>query len=172
MAKTTSNTSRLHKFKEMVVKALILTIYLASWFCALVFLSNSILEIDGIPYVGFGVAILKAAVSAKFMMMGLELFPLPINKGSSLIFGVLRRSIVYVIVVVALSYLFSGIEGYFHHKGFVESLDEFAKGSIKHLMALAITYWLIIVPYLAFSAFKEMIGEDKMREYLLGFRKG
>lgn len=171
MAKTSSHTSRLHKFKEMLVKAFILTSYLGAWFCALVFLSNSILEIDDIPYIGFGVAIVKAAVSAKFMIMGLELFPLPINKGSSLIFGVLRRSVVYVLVVVALSYLFSGIEGYFHHKGFMDSLHEFAGGSFRRLLALSITYWLIIVPYLAFTAFEELIGEEQMRKYLLGFRK-
>lgn len=159
---------RLSKFKEMVVTTLILTIYLASWFCALVFLSNSILEIDGVPYIGFGMAILKAAVAAKFMVMGLEIFPLPINHGAPLLHGILKRSIVYVVVVVGLSYLFAGIEGYFHHKGFMDSLHDFAGGSLKHLIALAIMYWLIVLPYLAFIAFRDAIGVDKMREYLLG----
>lgn len=159
------------KFKEMVIKTFVLTIYLASWFCALVFLSNSILGVDGVPYVGFSMAIIKAAVLAKFMIMGLEIFPLPLNKSSSLILGILKRSIVYVIVVVALSYIFAGIEGYFHHKGFVDSLHDFAGGSLRHLIALAIMYWLIVLPYLAFKAFEEVIGEEKMRDYLLGINK-
>ena len=171
MTQEHSNHTQFHKFKDMFVKTTILTIYLASWFCALVFLSNSILEVDGVPYVGFGMAIIKAGVLAKFMVMGLEIFPLPLNKSSSLIIGILKRSIVYVIVVVALSYLFAGIEGYFHHKGFLDSIHNFAGGSFRHLIALAIMYWLIVLPYLAFKAFEEVIGEEKMRAYLLGLSK-
>lgn len=160
------NHPSFNKFKEMIIRTLLLTTYLAAWFCALVFLSDSILEIDGVPYIGFGMAIIKAAVTAKFMIMGLEIFPLPINKSSSLVFGVLKRSIVYVVVVVALSYLFAGIEGYFHHEGFVEPMRHFAGGNLKHLIALTITYWLIILPYLAYYGLEEVIGQERMHELL------
>ena len=171
MTKAITMNHRLHQFKEMVVRTFLLTVYLAAWFCALVFLSNSILEIEGIPYIGFGIAIVKAAVTAKFMVMGLEIFPLPINKGSSLVFGILRRSIVYVIVVVGLSYLFAGIEGYFHHEGFIEPIRHFAGGSVKHLIALTITYWLIVLPYLAYFALEEVIGQKQMHDLLHGLNK-
>lgn len=171
MTHVSSVVQKLVKIKGVMIKTFILTVYLASWFCALVFLSNSILEIDGVPYIGFGMAIIKAAVVAKFMVMGLEMFPLPLEKSSSLIFGILRRSIVYVIVVIALSYLFAGIEGYFHHKEFLESLYSFAGGSLRKLSALAIMYWLIVLPYLAFKGFEEVIGEDQMRAYLHGLKK-
>lgn len=168
MTETISIQRPFNKFKEMIFRTFLLTVYLAAWFCALVFLSNSILEVEGIPYVGFGIAIIKAAVTAKFMIMGLEMFPLPINKGSSLVFGVLKRSIVYVVVVVALSYLFAGIEGYFHHEGFVEPLHHFAGGSFKHILALAITYWLIILPYLAYYSLEEVIDKQQMHQLLSG----
>lgn len=166
MTEATSTNRPFNKFKDMVIRTFLLTAYLAAWFCALVFLSNSILEIEGIPYVGFGMAIIKAAVTAKFMVMGLEMFPLPINKGSSLIWGVIKRSIVYVVVVVGLSYLFSGIEGYFHHEGFIEPMRHFAGGSPRHVLALAITYWLIVIPYLAYYAVEEVIGQERMHELL------
>lgn len=171
MAHLSSIFQKLSSLKEVMIKTFILTAYLASWFCALVFLSNSILEIDGVPYIGFGLAIIKAAVSAKFMMMGIEFFPMKMNSGTPLLYGILKRSIVYVLIVVSLSYLFNGIEGYFHQKGFVESLHNFAGGSLKHLLALSIMYWLIVMPYLAFVGFREVIGDDKMRVYLLGLKK-
>lgn len=171
MAHLSSIFQKLSSLKEVMIKTFILTAYLASWFCALVFLSNSILEIDGVPYIGFSMAIIKAAVSAKFMMMGVEMFPMHMNGRTSLLHAILKRSIVYVMIVVGLSYLFSGIEGYFHHKGFVDSLQKFAGGSLTHIVALSIMYWLIVMPYLAFIGFKEVIGDDKMRVYLLGLKK-
>ena len=170
MTKEITTNHSINKFKEMIIRTFLLTVYLAAWFCALVFLSNSILEIEGIPYIGFGMAVIKAAVTAKFMVMGLEIFPLPITKGSSLVFGVFKRSIVYVVVVVGLSYLFAGIEGYFHHEGFIEPMRRFAGGSPKHLLAISITYWLIILPYLAYYAVEEVIGHEKMRQLLRGYK--
>lgn len=151
-----------------VKKGLILNAYLAAWFCALVFLSDAILEQDGVPYISYGFAILKASALSKFMLIGQKVFPLQFSKGSSVLWLVFRRSIIDCAFVLALSYIFAGAEGYFHHRGFIESLQNFCKGSLEHVAALTLCYWLIILPYLAYCGLKQAMGESLLFSYLMG----
>ena len=158
----------LNAVEGTVKKGLILNVYLAAWFCALVFLSDAILEQDGVPFFGYGFAILKASALSKFMLIGQKVFPLEFNKGSSVLWLVFRRSIIDCAFVLALSYLFAGIEGFIHHRGFVESLQNFCKGSLEHVAALTLCYWLIILPYLIYCGLKTAMGERLLFSYLLG----
>lgn len=154
---------------EIAVKrGLILQAYLAVWFCALIFLSDAILQEDGVPYIGFGFAILKASALSRFMMIGQKLFPLPFVTGSSVLWLVFRRSLIDTGFVLLLSYIFFGIEGVIHHKGFTETLQNFCGGSWEHVAALTLCYWLIILPYLIYCGLKKAMGAQRLYAYLLG----
>lgn len=161
----------LSKLAGNVGKSLILNAYLSAWFCALVFLSDAILQEHGVPYISFGFAIAKASLLSKFMMIGEHAIPLKFNERSSVLWLMLRSSIIYTSFVLVLSSIFVGIEGYFHHKGFVESLQNFYQGNLEHLAALTLCYWLIILPYLAYCALKSIIGANVFDAYLLGSNK-
>jgi hypothetical protein len=154
--------------EDAVKRGLILQIYLAVWFCALVFLSDAILQEDSAPYIGFGFAILKASASGRFMLIGQKLFPLNFVKGSSALWLLFRRSIIDTSFVLSVSFLFTGLEGFIHGKGFIESLRNFGQGSIEHIAALTLCYWLIILPYLAYCLLKRAIGAELLEAYLLG----
>lgn len=149
-------------------RGLILQAYLAVWFCALVFLSDAILQEDGVPYIGFGFAILKASALSRFMMIGQKLFPLPFISGSSVLWLVFRRSLIDTGFVLLLSYIFYGIEGVIHHKDFFETLQNFCKGNWEHVAALTLCYWLIILPYLVYCGLKRAMGAERLYGYLLG----
>ena len=151
-----------------IKRGLILQAYLAIWFCALVFLSDAILQEDGVPYIGFGFAILKASALSRFMIIGQKLFPMPFIAGSSVLWLVLRRSLVDTGFVLLLSYIFFGIEGLIHHKGFFETLQNFCKGNWEHVAALTLCYWLIILPYLAYCGLKSAMGAQRLYAYLMG----
>lgn len=159
---------RLVAIEGAVKKGLILNAYLAAWFCALVFLSDAILEQDGVPYFSYGFAILKASALSKFMLVGQKVFPLEFSKGSSVLWLVFKRSIIDTSFVLAVSYLFAGLEGFVHHKGFIESLQNFCKGSLEHVAALTLCYWLIILPYLAYCGLKKAMGAELLYSYLMG----
>lgn len=105
------------KFGAELKKILILFIYFAIWFSALAFLSYSILRKDGIPYAPISLALIKALLCAKFMLLGQALYPIASSKDKALIWQILPRSVVYLIVVLILSALESGLEGWIHHKG-------------------------------------------------------
>ncbi len=64
------NGSIRHKLGEEFKKVLILSIYLAIWFSALVFLTYSILRKDEMPYAPLSLALIKALLCAKFMLLG------------------------------------------------------------------------------------------------------
>ena len=151
-----------------IKRGLILQAYLAVWFCALVFLSDAILQEDGVPYIGFGFAILKASALSRFMMIGQKLFPLPFVTGSSVLWLVFRRSLIDTSFVLFLSYVFYGIEGVIHHKDFFETLQNFCKGNWEHVAALTLCYWLIILPYLAYCGLKKAMGAQRLYAYLMG----
>ena len=151
-----------------IKRGLILQIYLAVWFCALVFLSDAILQEDGVPYIGFGFAILKASALSRFMMIGQKLFPLPFVAGSSVLWLVFRRSLIDTSFVLFLSYVFYGIEGVIHHKGFIETLQNFCGGNWEHVAALTLCYWLIILPYLVYCGLKSAMGAQRLYAYLMG----
>ena len=154
---------------ELTLKrGLILNAYLAAWFCALTFLSDAILHEDGVPYITYGFAILKASALSKFMLVGQKLFPIAFRPGSSVLWHVLRRSIIDTSFVLVVSYLFAGLEGFIHHKGFIESLQNFCKGNLEHVAALTLCYWLIILPYLAYCGLKCAMGAERLYAYLIG----
>lgn len=159
---------KLEKVEAAIKKGLILQIYLAVWFCALVFLSDAILEQAGVPYFTYGFAILKASALSRFMLVGQKLFPLPFARGSSVLWLVFRRSLIDTAFVLVLSYLFYGLEGMIHHKDFFETVQNFCKGSWEHVIALSLCYWLIILPYLIYCGLKKAMGAEQLYAYLLG----
>lgn len=158
----------LQNIEGALKKGLILNAYLAAWFLAIEFLNNAILQQHGVAYLGYGFAILKASASAKFMLVGQKLLPLEFKKGSSVLWLTFRRSLIDTGFVLALSYVFAGLEGFFHHKGFIESMQNFCSGNLDHVAALIVCYWLIILPYLAYCGLKRAMGAELLEAYLLG----
>ena len=59
-----------------VKKAMALSIYFGTWFCALTFLAVTSLHEHPIPLTIFGLALVKGALSAKFMLIGQAIFPI------------------------------------------------------------------------------------------------
>lgn len=153
---------------EEIKKMVILFIYFAIWFCALAFLSYSILRHDGIPYAPISLALIKALLCAKFMLLGQALYPIESAKDKPLIWQILPRSFVYLGVVVLLSAIESGLEGFIHHRGFISSLANFGNGDPIHILALCLIYWLIVLPYLTFMCLKSVIGTAEIKKIFWG----
>ncbi len=162
------NRSIRHTLGEELRKILILSIYFAIWFSALVFLTYSILRKDEMPYAPLSLALIKGLLCAKFMMLGQAIYPIQSKANQALIWQILPRSLVYLFIVVLLSALESGLEGLIHHKGFIDSLANFGNGDPIHILALSFIYWLILLPYLTFMSLKLVIGNQEMKRIFLG----
>ena len=149
-------------------KVIVLFLYLSVWFSALVFLSNSILRANELPLLNLSLALVKAALCAKFMLVGQSLFPMALGQGRPIFWILMRHSVVYLVIVLALSFFEAGLEGLFHHKPFFESLLNFEKGDPYRLAATSFIYWLIILPYLVFVGIREELGYSEVSRILFG----
>jgi hypothetical protein len=164
----TAKPSLRHRIKDEFVQASLLALYFAAWFCAIAFFTFAVLREEAIPITPFGLAIIKAGLCAKFMMIGKAIFPLKVDANRGLIKSIFWHSIVYLLIVTALSFLESGIDGLLHGKSFMESVSSFGHGDPIYIAALSIMYWLILWPYLIVLGLNQSLGNTAVRTILFG----
>ena len=152
-------------------RAIRLTLYLGTWFCAITFLAETALRERPIHLTIFGLAMIKAGICAKFMLIGQAAYPLTISKKHGIIPSLLANSFIYSIIVLLLSYLESGVDGLIHGRHFIDSILSFGHSDPIYILSLSIIYWLIIWPYLLFVGIKMALGDDTTIELLFGPRK-
>ncbi len=157
-----------HRIKDEFIQASLLALYFAAWFCAIAFFSFALLREAAIPITPFGLAIIKAGLCAKFMMIGKAIYPLKVDARRGLIKSIFWHSIVYLGIVLALSFTEAGINGLFHSKSFLESLSSFGHGDPIYIAALSIMYLLILWPYLIVLGLNQSLGDTAVHTILFG----
>lgn len=157
-----------HRIKEEFIQASLLALYFAAWFCALAFFSFALLREAAIPITPFGLAIIKAGLCAKFMMIGKAIFPLRVDANRGLIKSIFWHSVAYLGIVIALSFAEAGVDGLLHGKSFIESVTSFGHGDPIYVAALSMMYWLIIWPYLILLGLHQSLGNQTVDGILFG----
>jgi hypothetical protein len=102
------------------------------------------------------------------MMIGKAIYPLKVDANRGLIKSIFWHSIVYLIIVIALSFAESGIDGLLHGKSFLESIASFGHGDPIYIASLSLMYWLILWPYLIFLGLRQSIGDAVVSTILFG----
>ena len=175
MTNTTVGQSNHHSLKEKLKdeakKAFSLTLYFGAWFCAITFVAATALEERPIPLSIFGFALIKAGISAKFMLIAQAAYPLKVNKEHGIVNSLLFESFVYLIFVLALNFLEAGIDGLIHGKAFIASMAAFGNGEPLRIFAMSILYWLIVWPYLIFMGVNQALGNTATLAILFGSKK-
>lgn len=143
-----------------VKKAFYLTLYFGFWFSALTLLTHEILKQNGLPYVHWGLAWIKAALCAKFILIGQAIYPMRHSRGFDLWRVVLPRSFAYLGVVFALTVVEAMVDGLIHKETVAYSIQHFADGSPVYAFAQAWVYWLILLPYLLLGSLGKLINEN------------
>ena len=168
---TSANSSK-STFKEKLIeeakKALALTLYLGTWFCALSFLAATLLDERPIPLSMFGFALIKAGITAKFLLIGQAIYPIKVDKAHGIVKSLFVESLIYIVIVLGLNYLEAGIDGVIHGKHFLESLESFGQSNRLRLVALSIVYWLIIWPYLMLAGMQLIMGQEHILSLFFG----
>ena len=157
-----------HRVKDEFVQASLLALYFAAWFCAIAFFTFALLREEAIPITPFGLAIIKAGLCAKFMMIGKAMFPLRVDANRGLVKSLFWHSIAYLGVVIALSFVEAGVDGLLHGKSFLESVSSFGHGDPVYIAALSLMYWLIVWPYLIVLGLNQSLGNKTVRTILFG----
>ena len=160
----------INKVEEEAKEAFFLSVYFASWFCALTFLAATSLNERPIPLSIFGISLIKAGLCAKFMLIGQAIVPIKVNKDYGILKSLFIESLIYLMVVLSLNYLEAGIHGLIKGKSFIDSMADFGQSNPLKVLAMCIVYWLIVWPYLIFTGMKLIMGRDKMMNLFFGDR--
>ena len=159
------------KLEEEIKKAFALTLYFGTWFCAITFMAATALEERPIPLSLFGFALIKAAISAKFMLIAQAAYPIKVNKDHGIVSSLLFESIFYLVVVLALNFLEAGAHGLINGHPFISSMAAFGNADPIRILAMSIVYWLIVWPYLIFTGVNIILGDKETLTILFGSKK-
>jgi hypothetical protein len=143
-----------------------LTIYLGVCFGAIVFLKDAILQAHSLALLPLGFAAIKAAVTAKFILIGRLLPMMRRRSGERLVVSVLRRSVALLVLLVALTMIEEVALAIIHSGSVAEGLANIGGGTAYQMAATVAVVLLILIPYVAFDAFDETLGEGTLRRLL------
>jgi hypothetical protein len=159
-------------FKEKAIdeakKAFALTVYLGTWFCALSFLAATLLDERPIPLSIFGLALIKAGITAKFLLIGQAIYPIKVDKAHGIVKSLFVESLIYIAIVLGLNYLEAGIDGVIHGKNFLISMTAFGQANPLKIVSFSFVYWLIIWPYLMLAGMQLLLGKEHIWSLFFG----
>ncbi len=150
------------RITEELREFLVIAAYLYVCFTALAYLKAAILQAHGIAFAPFGFAAVKALICAKFMSVGHALHVGERYKNRALIWPTLYRSLVFVALLLVLNTLEEIITGFIHHRTLLDSISGVGGGTLEQLIATAFVLLLILIPFFAFRALGEVVGERNL----------
>jgi hypothetical protein len=157
-----SEASFREKASEELKEFIILTAYLYICFAALIYPKFAILQANGIASVALGVAIIKAALCAKFMLLGRALHVGERFKTLPLIVPTLHRSFLFLLLLVVLTLIEEIAVGAIHGRTVLDSISGIAGGTFHQIVATVLILFLILIPYFAFRSLGDIIGDKTL----------
>jgi ABC-type spermidine/putrescine transport system permease subunit II len=140
--------------------------YLYVCFGALIFYKASILHSHGVEFVAYGLALGKALILGKFVLVAHALGIGDRNKPRRLVLAILLKSLIFALLLVALSVVEEVIVGFFKGRPVQESLKEIAGGTLAQVLATSFLILLIMIPYIAFREMSAVLGKGELVKLL------
>jgi GYF domain 2 len=155
------------RLRNELIEYLAISSYLYFCFGSLIFYKATILQSEGIAFASFGIAIVKALVLAKFILV-LHALKIGERQGgaSVLLADILKKSVLFVVVLIALTVVEEIIVGYFHGRTSQEVLGEMAGGTVPQALAVSLLMLLILIPYFTFRGVADRLGEGTLWKLL------
>lgn len=143
-------------------------LYLLIAFSAVIFYRDAVLRADGIALGAYGFAFIKALVLAKFMMLGQAVHLGERVHGRRLIVTMLIRSLLFLMLLVALSIIEETVLSLLHGRGVLAALRGMGDGSGLEKLASILLLWVILLPYFALRLIGERLGKGELRRMFFG----
>jgi hypothetical protein len=146
--------------RHELVEYLAISAYLFICFGSLLFYKSAILRNDGIEFAAFSLALVKALILGKFILV---LHAVKIgesgDKSSVLLVDILKSSFLFLIFLVALNAIEEVVMGLFHGHPAREVLGEMAGGTLPEAIAVCTLLLLVLIPYFSFRALATRLGD-------------
>lgn len=157
-SKATLRERGMHELQEFVL----LTVYLYITLGAVILMKTAVLHTQGIEFAFWGIAIVKAAVLAKFMLLGNALRIGEHSATSPLIWPTLHKAVAFLVLLVVLTIIEEAVIGLLHHKPVAASLGELAGPRLAETIAGFVIMLLVLIPWFAFGVLGEALGEGRL----------
>ena len=144
------------EFKEMLA----LTAYLYVCLGSLMLLKSAILQEVGISFDVWGIAIVKALVLAKFMLLGRAANIGTRYKHQPLIWPTLHMAFMFLLLLLVLTTLEEVLVGLIHGRTLAASLAHVVGPTFFVGFATCFVMFLVLVPYCAFRVLGDVLGDD------------
>jgi hypothetical protein len=134
--------------------------YLFVCFGSLLFYKSAVLRNEGIEFTAFGLALVKALVLGKFILV-LQAVKVGErgDKPGILLVDILKTSFLFLIFLVALNAIEEIGLGIFHGRAAREVLGEMAGGTLPEAIAVCVLLLLVLIPYFSFRGLSFRLGD-------------
>ncbi len=163
IAKPTLRERGVHEFKEFVVIA----VYLFITIGAVLLLKAAVLHEHGVNFTPLSIAAVKAAVLAKFILIG-DAMRLGEGFGTRpLIWPTLYKSVSFLIFLVILTVIEEIVVGLFHDRSVAVSVQELFGYKLWETLAGIVIMQLVLIPYFGFRELGEVLGHGTLTRLFL-----
>jgi hypothetical protein len=145
----------------------LLSVYLYICFGALIIYKILILHGQGVSYVPYGFAAVKAFVLAKFTLLGNAAGLGDRLKEQRILASVAQKSVLYLVMLIVLSIIEECVIGLFHGQSVSTMLAGFGGERLLQTSAASLIMLLILIPYLMVSELNAVLGEGRFWKILV-----
>ncbi len=147
-----------HELKELAI----ISAYLYVTLGAVILMKTAVLHTEGIAFAPYGVAIVKAVVLGKFVLLGNLAHVGGRDISGPLIWPTLRRALAFLVLLVILIIVEEAVVGLFHHQSIAASLGELFGAKLQETLAGCLIMLLVLIPFFAFRVLSEALGEGRL----------
>ena len=148
-----------HELRELVI----LTAYLYVAFGVIIFYKYAVLRGEGIDWAPWGLAIIKALLVAKFILLARAAGIGERYRDKPLIWPTLYKSAIFLVVVGILTVIEEAIVALLHGRPILEAIAGIGGGTPLQLFATLVLVFFIFFPYFGIGSLGEAMGETSLR---------
>jgi hypothetical protein len=160
-----------HRLREELRKYLIISAYLYICFGALQLYKSALLQDAGVHYAAWGVAVVKALIVGKFLLIGDAVQNRMRRHPQGLPGRIAKRIFWLLVILVLLTIAEELVVGWIHGQSIAEMRTEFHSRSMLELLAEMLVMLLILVPLVAAAELNQAQGSGGLRR-LMSMRTG
>jgi hypothetical protein len=156
--KATLGQRTVRELKEFAI----LTVYLYVTLGAVILMKTAVLHDAGVSFAPWGIAIVKALLLAKFMLLGRAMKIGEHYTTQPLIWPTLHKSFAFLVLLIVLTTIEEVVVGLFHHQSVAASLGEHTSAKLYETIAGFLIMLLVLIPYFAIHVLSEALGEGRL----------
>jgi len=157
-AKATPRQRAVNELKELAI----VFVYLYITLGAVIVMKTAVLHDQGISFAPWGIAAVKAALLAKFMLIGRAMKIGERYTAGPLIWPTLHKAFAFLVLLVVLVIIEEVVVGLFHRQSVAASLGELTGARLYETLAGVLILLLVLIPYFAFHVLDEALGEGRL----------